>query len=225
MYKRQETVNGIKAECRITVNEKASEVSPVIASVSAPSAVTAGSVLPFDFNLEKMVRVATVSFTFEKDNGLSFLNILGKNGFTSLGVKWNDGGTGVAALSYLQDGAGGCITKDALCDIARIEFEAAGTGEYGIRLTGVAVSGYDANGQAVYFTTSIALNQASVTVSEQDGYDLNRDGVVDLLDITYCQKFYRQSSSAENWSDISHCDLDGSGTIDIQDMIILLQFI
>lgn len=126
-----ETVDGLKAECSITVNERQNEAPAVIASVSAPANVTAGNALPYDFNLEKMVRVATVSFTFEKDS-------------------------------------------------------------------------------------------ASVSVSEQSGYDLNSDGVVDLLDITYCQKFYRMNSGAGNWNEISHCDLDQNGVIDVQDMIILL---
>ncbi|MBP3362021.1 MAG: S8 family serine peptidase [Clostridia bacterium] len=220
-----ETVNGLKAVCVITVNEKQIETSPVIASVSAPAAVTEGSVLPFDFSLEKIARVATVSFTFEKDSELSFLNLSGRSGFTPLGIKWNDDNTGVAALSYLQDGAGGCLTKEAICDIARIEFETESIGEYGIRLTGVAVSGYDENGKAVYFTTSIASDSAKIAVSKQDRYDLNRDGVVDLLDITYCQKFYRMNSGLSGWADIAYCDLDGSGIIDVQDMIILLQFI
>ena len=219
-----ETVNGLKAVCVITVNEKQIETLPVIASVSAPAGVTAGSVLPFDFSLERMVRVATISFTFKKDIDLSFLNLLGKNGFTPLGIKWNDN-TGVAALSYLQDGAGGCLTKEEICDIARIEFETENTGEYGIRLTGVAVSGYDENGKAVYFTTSIAADSAKITVSEQGSYDLNHDGIVDLLDITYCQKFYRMNRSSSGWADIAYCDLDGSGIIDVQDMIILLQVI
>lgn len=221
-----ETVNGITAECVITVNEKQSQISPVIASVRAPSYVMSGSVLPFTFGLEKMVKVATVSFTFEKDAGMNYLNLSGQSGFTALGVKWNDDNTGIAALSYLRDGAGGSLTKDALSDIARIEFETNNTsGEYGIRLTGVSVSGYDENGKAVFFTTSIASERANISVSETSGYDLNKDGVVDLLDITYCQKFYRQTSNSDNWNNMKHCDLDQNGMIDVQDMIILLQVI
>ncbi|GEM_PF-3967123 len=100
-----ETVNGIKAVCVITVNERQSEALTVIAAVSAPAGVTMGSVLPFDISLEKMVRVATVSFTFEDDSELGFLNLFRNSGFTPLGIRWNNDNTGVAALSYLQDGA------------------------------------------------------------------------------------------------------------------------
>ena len=88
-----------------------------------------------------MERVATVAFTFEKDEDLTYSSLEGKNGFTSLGVKWEKN-TGTAGLSYLKDGAGGCLTKKALTDIARIQFETEKSGgSAGIRLTGITVAG------------------------------------------------------------------------------------
>ena len=101
--------------------------------------MVAGAKLPFDFQLEQMKRVATVSFTFEKDSDLNYVDATGANGFSSLGIKWQ-GNTGIAAFSYLQDGAGGSLTKTALTDIARIQFETSkDSGATGIRLTGVTV--------------------------------------------------------------------------------------
>ena len=150
----------------------------------------------------------------------------GESGFTSLGVKWNSDGTGTAALSYLQDGAGGSLTKLPLTDIANLYFKTQqDSGTYGIELTDVAVAGYDAEGNAVFFTTEIQNSRAEITVADPDRYDVNKDGVVDLLDITYCQKYYRETSSSAGWDDIANCDLDGNGIIDVEDMILLLQMI
>ena len=220
------TVNGLTAICRISVENRAEEENHVIASVSAPAQIAAGAVLPFTFQLEQMERVATVSFTFRKDADLQYNRLEGKSGFTPLGVKWNSDGTGTAALSYLKDGAGGSLTKEALTDIANLYFETQqDSGTYGVALTAVAVSGYDAQGNAVYFTTEIKTSQAEITVADQNRYDVNKDGVIDLLDITYCQKYYRETSSVSNWDAIAHCDLDGNGIIDVEDLIILLQVI
>ncbi len=224
-----ETVNGLTASCYVTVTERQSASGSVIASISAPvSSVRPGEKLPFDFQLENMERVATVAFTFEKDEDLTYSSLEGKNGFTSLGVKW-EGNTGTAGLSYLKDGAGGCLTQKALTDIARIQFETEKSGgSAGIRLTGITVAGYDESGKAVLMKSETGQDSAEVTVTgdtQTARYDLNGDGSVNLLDITYAQLFYQRNTGSADWAEASGCDLDGNGKIDIEDLIILLMHI
>ena len=60
-------------------------------------------------------------------------------------------------------------------------------------------------------------------MSDQPSCDVNGDGVVDLLDITYCQKYYRKDDSSSDWKEFKQCDVDGSGLIDIQDLILILK--
>ena len=171
-----------------------------------------------------MKRVATVSFTFEKDSVLQYSDLIGKNGFTPLGIKWNDDNTATVAMSYLQDGAGGSLTKTELSDAAEVRFkEISENMSVGIRLLDVSAAGYDENGKAVYFTTKIVEPTASTVISDKPDCDVNGDGVIDLLDITYCQKYYRKGSTSSGWNEFKHCDLDGNGLIDIQDLIIILQ--
>ena len=55
---------------------------------------------------------------------------------------------------------------------------------------------YDENGKAVYFTTKITAESANTNVTKKSSCDVNADGVVDLLDITYCQKFYRMGEKS-----------------------------
>lgn len=219
-----ETVNGIKASCEVTVTAKTEEALPVTAAVTAKRDTVAGSIIPFGFRLGNMKRVATVSFTFEKDDALQFANLIGKNGFTPLGIKWNDDNTATAALSYLQNGAGGSVTKTEFFDVAEIQFkEILNDMSVGIKLIAALAAGYDENGKAVYFTTRITDANAKTNVSTKPSCDVNGDGVIDLLDITYCQKYYRKGESSSDWNDFKHCDLDGSGLIDIQDLIIILK--
>ena len=219
-----QTVNGIKASCDITVNEKQAETLPIAAAVSVKKNTLTGNIIPFRFQLGNIKKVATVSFTFQKDDALQFESLIGKNGFTPLGIKWNNDNTATIALSYLQNGAGGSLTKNELFDAAEVQFkEILNDITVGIRLVDVSAAGYDENGKAVYFTTKITAESANTNVTKKSSCDVNADGVVDLLDITYCQKFYRMGEKSIDWNDFKHCDLDGNGLIDIEDLIIILK--
>lgn len=219
-----QTVNGIKASCDITVNEKQAETLPIAAAVSVKKNTLTGNIIPFRFQLGNIKKVATVSFTFQKDDALQFKSLIGKNGFTPLGIKWNNDNTATIALSYLQNGAGGSLTKNELFDAAEVQFkEILNDITVGIRLVDVSAAGYDENGKAVYFTTKITAESANTNVTKKSSCDVNADGVVDLLDITYCQKFYRMGEKSIDWNDFKHCDLDGNGLIDIEDLIIILK--
>lgn len=204
------------------------EEEPVLASIQAPASIQPGAALPVDFQLEKLKRVATVSFVFERDAALTGGTALGKNGFTALGdIRWN-GNKGILMLSYLQDGTrGGSLTQPALTDISRVVFKATaenGT-NLGIKLIGVTVTGFDKNGQAVTLPSNIKTPFLSIAVREGNSYDVNKDGTVDQLDITTCQRWYQAKSGDADWATAQVCDVNGDDKVDIQDMIGILQYL
>ena len=206
------------------------EEEPVLASIQAPASIQPGAELPVDFQLEKLKRVATVSFVFERDAALTGGTALGKNGFTALGdIRWNgNGNKGILMLSYLQDGTrGGSLTQAALTDVSRVVFQATaknGT-NLGIKLTGVTVTGFDENGQAVTLLSNIKTPSLSIAVREGNSYDVNKDGTVDQLDITTCQRWYQARSGDSDWSNASVCDVNSDNKVDIEDMIAILQYL
>lgn len=204
------------------------EEEPVLASIQAPASIQPGAELPVDFQLEKLKRVATVSFVFERDATLTGGTAEGKNGFTALGgIRWN-GDKGILMLSYLQDGTrGGSLTQAALTDVSRVVFKSTaenGT-NLGIKLTGVTVTGFDENGQAVTLLSNIKTPSLSIAVREGNSYDVNKDGTVDQLDITTCQRWYQARSGDSDWSNASVCDVNGDNKVDIQDLIDILQYL
>lgn len=204
------------------------ETEPVLASIKAPASIRPSADLPVDFQLEKMKRVATVSFVFERDAALTGGTAEGKNGFTALGdIRWN-GNKGILMLSYLQDGTrGGSLTQAALTDVSRVVFNSTaknGT-NLGIKLTGVTVTGFDENGQAVPLLSNIKTPSLSIAVREGNSYDVNKDGTVDQLDITTCQRWYQARSGDSDWSNASVCDVNGDNKVDIQDLIDILQYL
>lgn len=204
------------------------EEEPVLASIQAPAFIQPGAELPVDFQLEKLKRVATVSFVFERDAALTGGTAKGKNGFTALGdIRWK-GNKGILMLSYLQDGTrGGSLTQPELTDVSRVVFKATaenGT-NLGIKLTGVTVTGFDEKGQAVTLLSNIKTPSLSIAVREGNSYDVNKDGTVDQLDITACQRWYQARSGDSDWSNASVCDVNGDNKVDIQDMIGILQYL
>lgn len=205
------------------------EEEAVLASIQAPASIQPGAELPVDFQLEKLKRVATVSFVFERDAALTGGTAKGKNGFTALGdIRWNGSNKGILMLSYLQDGTrGGSLTQAALTDVSRVVFKATaenGT-NLGIKLTGVTVTGFDENGQAVTLLSNIKTPSLSIAVREGNSYDVNKDGTVDQLDITTCQRWYMAESKDSDWSNASVCDVNGDNKVDIEDMIGILQYL
>lgn len=55
-------------------------------------------------------------------------------------------------------------------------------------------------------------------------YDVNADNVIDILDITEAQRFYRMTSSDEDWKTAQKADVNADNEVDIQDLIdIFLQ--
>lgn len=204
------------------------EEEPVLASIQAPASIQPDAELPVDFQLEKLKRVATVSFVFERDAALTGGTAEGKNGFTALGdIRWN-GNKGILMLSYLQNGTrGGSLTQAALTDVSRVVFKATaenGT-NLGIKLTGVTVTGFDESGQAVTLLSNIKTPSLSIAVREGNSYDVNKDGTVDQLDITTCRRWYRADSNDSDWSNASVCDVNGDNKVDIQDLIDILQYL
>lgn len=201
----------------------------VLASWSAPAVIQPGASLPVDLQLEKLKRVATVSFVFEKDAAISGGTAEGKSGFTSLtsDIRWN-GNTGILMLSYLQNGTrGGSLTREALTDVARVTFATTANdgASLGLRLIGVTVTGFDESGQAVTLLSNIKTPSLSIAVREGNSYDVNKDGTVDQLDITTCQRWYKADSNDSDWSNASVCDVNSDNKVDIQDMIGILQYL
>ena len=92
-------------------------------------------------------------------------------------------------------------------------------------MTGVTVTGFDENGQAVTLPSNIKTPSLSIAVREGNSYDVNKDGTVDQLDITTCQRWYQARSGDADWATAQVCDVNGDDKVDIQDMIGILQYL
>ena len=73
--------------------------------------------------------------------------------------------------------------------------------------------------------SNIKTPSLSIAVREGNSYDVNKDGTVDQLDITTCQRWYQAQSGDNDWSNASVCDVNVDKKVDIQDLIDILQYL
>ncbi len=201
---------------------------PIDGQLIAPATVAAGADIPFSLQLANMDKVATVALSFAKDADLSIDEVLGEDGFTSLGeIIWDkdNQNKGLIVFGYLDaTNRTTGYTAEELTSIGQLIASTTATeGQVGISITGLAIAGYDQDGNSVWLNSKFDENKLNTGIKNISQFDLNMDGELNLLDLTHAQQYYRQSSTAANWSDIANCDIDGSGLIDIVDLILLLQ--
>ena len=87
------------------------------------------------------------------------------------------------------------------------------SGEATVVLTSAELSCY--LGQESETFVLADLSQAALTVQVRyNRYDVNHDGVVNLLDVTRAQRYYG--------TDNATCDVNDDGQVDIADLILIL---
>ena len=221
------TVNGLQASCTVTVTGGAVPPAPT-APITASASVRAGTQLtdegqaPFLLQLSQASRIATVQVDFETTG--SDVRVVGQNGFSLLnsitGHQQGDTFVGSAMLCFLTEDARLFSTEEAL-PIA--QFTVSGQRPV-FRITGLTISGWDEDRTVAYGTVT-GIDPSEAVFTGPLSYDLNEDGVVDQLDITWAQLYYRADAQDVNWNVARRCDFNGDHLIDIMDYIqILMHF-
>ena len=223
-------VNGKSATCTVTVTGGTTDPDPgepeaaVSADVALRNAGLVNSDPSFRLALKNAKNVTTVSVRFTAD--ASTVTVTGLNGFQVLdqpkGSVANGKYTGEVMLAYLNTGRT-AFTQTAETGIA--SFVTNGSTPT-LKITGVTISGWDSDGNAVFGTTgSIDPDEIKFVAAN---YDLNGDGKVDQLDITIAQASYQARSTDSDWNTPgtngvapSACDVTGDGVVDIQDLIAI----
>ena len=187
--------------------------------------------------------ILTVNVTFEMDGSLlAFKGIEGLNGFDMVnGVSWRSMGgdvwRGTVTLGYPDTGTetGTGFTNASYTDIGKLTFAPRAAGDVSVtlvkidRVTGKA--GLDVVDVDAVIENGVATTNIELVYSK---YDLNRDGVVDALDLGMVLLYCGWDSDSPDWdTEIkvydSHgkgvtakmCDVNLDGVIDMLDLLDL----
>lgn len=220
-------VNGKSAVCVITVTDfetpnPETEKTETKAALTADNATAEKGKSYFTISLSEASRIANVQLTFETTT--DDVKIVGDNGFSVIGdVRIQSNGskyTGMAVLGFLN-ADGGLFSAEKPTAAAKIIVNAE---KAAFKITDLKISGWDSDKNVKYGI----VNEISPAEAEFTGalsYDINGDGIVNLLDITEAQLYYRADKNSANWSAASKCDFNGDNKIDIEDyMAIWLNF-
>ena len=197
-------------------------------SISGPATVVSGvgATATYTISAAHMPAVGGIELEFEVDgNFLSSKEFTALGGFTIVGVgnygtplQWTNNGNiwkGKVTLLNLSLAA---ISGDV--DIFEMVFNVA-EGELGatdVKLNYVLMS---VTGGTV---AAEIENGVATTVLEQwySRYDLNKDGIIDLNDLTYALQFLGATNADPEWAQTYVCDLEPDGIITIDDLILIL---
>ncbi|MCL1983670.1 MAG: dockerin type I domain-containing protein, partial [Clostridiales bacterium] len=187
-------------------------------------------------SLAGAVDVLAVELEFLMDGDLlAGKGLVGLNGFDSMnGILWIHAGDnkwkGTVTLA-LPSGSTTGLTSAAPVDIAKFTFTPKGFGNATVALTSARVVFLN---DTTKFVTATIVNGTATTIIARSKYDLNRDGVVDALDLGIMLLYCGFNSDALGWDDFIKvndiwgngvsarmCDVNGDGLIDMLDLLDL----
>ncbi|MCL1982460.1 MAG: dockerin type I domain-containing protein [Clostridiales bacterium] len=221
-----------------TLPLKVIPLSTVYADVSADAESDIDKDVEFTVSVRNAEDLLNVALEFEIDGDLlAGKGLEGLNGFTPLNdIFWVYAGDnkwkGTVTLG-LPSGSSTGLTSVAAVDIAKFIFAPKGVGDAAFTLTGFRAVGLD--GTTVYLDAMV-LGGAVTNIDQRvfSKYDLNRDNVVDALDLGIMLLYVGFNADAAGWDTqvkvndsrgkpvtASMCDVNGDGRIDMLDLLDL----
>lgn len=171
---------------------------------AVPSTATS---VTYTVSAKDMYKIANATLNIQVDaDYLDELEVTAQNDWRIIATTYKDGVLQVA-MGHLTGASG-----DG--DLLKLTAKPTGkAGETTVKVLAADLAAY-ADDEAETTVTAL-LDSAFVTTSlTYNRFDVNHDGVVDLLDITRAQRWYGTADTT--------CDVDGSGTVDIVDLILIL---
>jgi len=192
-------------------------------SITGPDTAYTGGDAEYVISAANMPPVSGIELEFELDGDYLSAKSFSAFDFEFIGegsygtpISWkNTGNKWIGKITLVN--AGG-VSGDA--DILKMAFGVKEniTGNTDVKLNYIVMS---YAGEPV---PSLVIKEAAHTVVEKSysPYDLNKDGVIDLNDLTFALQFLMVNKDDPNWSAAKVADYNGDGVIDIQDLLLIL---
>lgn len=214
-----------KTTVRVKSNEPEPEATPAAALTLKGTGVKDGYSY-YKLTLDSAANVSTmiVNLSFDASQVSKDAQVkLNDNRFMIPTQTWKEEGGRVKVSILLTPANNQAITAEDASDLLLLGLpvKANVTGN----LTATVDSAECAGVVSEVSTKGTVTVNGSPASNRITSYDVNADSVINILDITEAQRFYRVSSSdTDNWSVAQKADVNGDGEVDIQDLIdIFLQ--
>ncbi|MCL1810522.1 MAG: dockerin type I domain-containing protein, partial [Clostridiales bacterium] len=213
------------------------EFTCVYVDLSVDNVTYISNDVEYTVSLRDAVDVLAVELEFVIDgNMLAGKGLEGLNGFDAMNqILWIFAGDnlwkGTVTLD-LPSGTTTGLTAAGPVDIAVFSYTAKGFGNAVMKLTGARAVGLF--GDTTKYLTTVIGDGAAASIIAKSKYDLNRDGVVDALDLGIMLLYCGFDADGADWATLvkvndawgnpvtaSMCDVNGDGLIDMLDLLDL----
>ena len=197
-----------------------------VVSLNGDSAIIDGETAYYTVSVSNVSQLATATLWIEVSGDyLVGDTFAGLNGFQIIGGQnWENVGGNLWRLRVTLANFNGGVSSDKPLNILSLSFNTKEKlGASDVKLVNAKLSGYDAAGEAVYFDSILANNIINLDIGKYFApLDLNRDGVIDQLDLTVAQLYYMAMDGDGNWPEAKTADINHDGVVDIEDLILVL---
>ncbi|MCL1808234.1 MAG: hypothetical protein FWG42_00525 [Clostridiales bacterium] len=215
-------------------------MEPVKSGIKADAVTGVEGNVEFTVEIFQPVDVLAVELEFVIDGPMAGIGVEGINGFEPLtDIFWTYAGAGMwkgaVTMKYEAGGDSTGYTHRKISDIATFVFAPTAQGDASMTLTGFNVVGID--GDTTKYINSEITKPTANTVIEQlvwSKYDLNKDNIVDALDLGIMLLYCGFDADSEDWANLvkvndsrgrpvtaSMCDVNCDGVIDMLDLLDL----
>ena len=211
-------------------------LNTALVSITGTASVASGSAAEATYTISamRMPPVSGIELEFEVDGRyLSSKNFEAMNGFDFIiegnygtPIYWkNNGDIWTGKVTLLDKSAGGIGSNSpgfggGDVDLLRMIFNVkeGALGPADVKLNYILMS-LDGEWVAADIVDGVAT-----TIFEQwySPYDLTKDGVIDLNDLTFALQYLGVTSADPAWAEAYVCDLDPNGVIEVADLILIL---
>lgn len=218
-----------KTTVRVKSNEPEPEVTPAAALTLKGAGVKNGYSY-YKLSLDSAANVSTMIVNLSFDAAQVSKTEGGKNAYVSLkdtrfsliAQTWKEEEGKVKVSISLMPKDNQAITSEDASNLLLLALpvKANVTGNLAATVDFAECAGFVSN---VSTRGTVTVN-GSPASNRIVSYDVNADNVIDILDITEAQRFYRMTSSDEDWKTAQKADVNADNEVDIQDLIdIFLQ--
>ncbi|MDR0382241.1 MAG: NEAT domain-containing protein [Oscillospiraceae bacterium] len=182
-------------------------------SVGGPASAKPGQPVSYVISVRDARALAVVRVRYEYDEAsLRFVSAQAQNGFSVLASQ-----EGSATVSWLDDAEG--LTAVEATPVITLHFVVKDdvSGAATVKITDVEAASYPA------VSLRIGSIDPDVVRTEFLAYDFNRDGVVNLADLAWAQKYFRAEAGDDDWETAKAADVNKNGTVEIGDFILILK--
>ena len=202
-----------EAEAALEILKTPVETAVVISVSGDETVMVDDEEITFTVSAAKTNALATASITLELDTTvMGEATAVGVGNWYVIGQNYNNG-----KLIVVVGNNTGSTSEEAEALFTVTAKLTGETGDASVTVTNAKLSAYDGEGEK--YVEGTIEGASIITKVEFKLYDVNKDGIVDQLDITRAQRFYGLTEEADGW--YARADVNGDKVVDIEDLILI----